>query len=49
MTRKPESNRIGLPCCGCTIGHEWTLALLGATVPFAIPLNLANIGVNVYT
>lgn len=39
---------LGLPFCGCTIGHEWAAVAPGGTVPFAIPSNPALIGVDLY-
>jgi DNA-binding beta-propeller fold protein YncE len=38
---------LGIPFCGCTVGHEWAVAVLGPTVPFTIPANPAFIGVQV--
>jgi hypothetical protein len=36
---------LGVPFCGCTIGHEWTAAVFGATSQFPLPANPAIIGV----
>jgi hypothetical protein len=34
-----------LPFCGCTIGHEWAAATVGATSTFPLPSNPALVGV----
>jgi hypothetical protein len=36
---------VGVPYCGCTIGHEWAVAVVGGSVPFTIPNDPANVGV----
>ena len=30
-------SQLGIPFCGCTVGHEWALALFGQTSSFSIP------------
>jgi DNA-binding beta-propeller fold protein YncE len=39
---------LGIPFCGCTIGHEWALLLLGPTVSFTIPADPGIIGLSVH-
>lgn len=39
---------LGVPFCGCTIGHEWAVALVGANASFTIPPNPVFVGANVY-
>ncbi len=40
---------IGLPFCGCTIGHEWAVAIFGNTVQLPVPQNPTLIGMQVFT
>ena len=39
---------VGAPFCGCTVGHEWTIAVLGPTVALPIPANPTLVGVQVF-
>lgn len=39
---------LGVPFCGCTVGHEWAVALVGASASFTIPPNPVFVGANVY-
>ena len=40
--------QLGIPFCGCTIGHEWAVALFGANGSLTIPPSSVFIGANVY-
>ena len=39
---------LGLPFCGCTIGHEWTVAVAGPTSSFTLPANPVLVGVQLF-
>ncbi|MCU0864289.1 MAG: hypothetical protein MUC36_10880 [Planctomycetes bacterium] len=39
---------LGIPFCGCTVGHEWSVAAFGATSTFAIPSGPSVIGVQLF-
>lgn len=39
---------LGLPFCGCTIGHDWSLAAIGATSTFTLPPNPGLIGAELF-
>ncbi len=36
---------LGVPFCGCTVGHDWAAAVFGATSQFPIPADPAVVGV----
>jgi hypothetical protein len=39
---------VGVPFCGCTIGHEWSVAAAAVTVPLVIPAAPTLVGAQVY-
>lgn len=39
---------LGLPFCGCTVGHEWAAAVQGPTVTVAIPSTPGLLGFNLF-
>lgn len=41
-------SNLGIPFCGCTVGHEWSVAAFGATSSFAIPSGPAVIGLQLF-
>lgn len=40
---------VGLPFCGCAIGHDWLVAVGGASSTLAIPVSPGLVGLQVFT